>query len=255
MKSQDLNDEELLRYSRHILLDQIGIEGQSRIAGAKVLVIGAGGLGCPSALYLASAGIGTLYLADDDEVDLTNLQRQILHTTSRVGMSKVYSAQQFLRELNPHVNLVPIAHRLEGTELEQAIANVDVVIDCCDNFKTRYAINYACVKLAKPLVSGAAIRLSGQLAVFELNNPMAPCYHCLFPEGEEVIEERCSTMGVFAPLTGIIGTLQASETLKILTGFEQPLFSTLQLFDSRNNELRKIKFHKDPQCSVCSLKN
>jgi molybdopterin-synthase adenylyltransferase len=234
---RDLNDEELLRYSRHILLDEIGIEGQSRIASAKVLVVGAGGLGCPSALYLASAGVGTIYIADDDEVDLTNLQRQVLHTTGRVGMAKVELAK---------------THFNEGEELEQLVAKVDVVLDCCDNFKTRHAVNRACVKFGKPLVSGAAIRLDGQLAVFELNNPQAPCYHCLFPEGDDVSEVRCATMGVFAPLTGVIGTLQASEALKILAGFGQPMYSTLQIYDSRSCEFTKMKIRKDPKCTVCN---
>ncbi|HEX4844416.1 MAG TPA: molybdopterin-synthase adenylyltransferase MoeB [Limnobacter sp.] len=246
-----MNDEELLRYSRHILLDEIGIEGQSRIANAKVLVVGAGGLGCPSALYLASAGVGTVYIADDDTVDLTNLQRQVLHTTARVGQSKVTSAHQQLAQLNPGCTVVPIAHRLEGEELDALVAQVDVVLDCCDNFKTRHAVNRACVKHGKPLVSGAAIRLDGQLAVFELNNPQAPCYHCLFPEGDDVSEVRCATMGVFAPLTGVIGTLQASEALKILAGFGQPLYSTLQIYDSRSCEFTKMKIRKDPACPVC----
>lgn len=252
MALRDLNDEELLRYSRHILLDEIGIEGQARIANAKVLVLGAGGLGCPSALYLASAGVGTLYIADDDEVDLTNLQRQILHTTSRVGVPKVHSAKTHLNELNPCCKVVPVAQRLEGDALEQLVAEVDLVLDCCDNFKTRHAVNRACVKLRKPLVSGAAIRLDGQLAVFELNKADAPCYHCLFPEGDDVTEVRCATMGVFAPLTGVIGTLQASEALKILAGFGQPLYSTLMIYDSRSCEFTRMKIRKDPQCAVCS---
>ncbi|HEX4919004.1 MAG TPA: molybdopterin-synthase adenylyltransferase MoeB [Limnobacter sp.] len=246
-----MNDEELLRYSRHILLDEIGIEGQSRIANAKVLVVGAGGLGCPSALYLASAGVGTLYIADDDTVDLTNLQRQVLHTTARVNQPKVESARNQLEQLNPCCKVVPIAHRLEGDELGTLVAQVDVVLDCCDNFKTRHAVNRACVKHGKPLVSGAAIRLDGQLAVFELGNPQAPCYHCLFPEGDDVSEVRCATMGVFAPLTGVIGTLQASEALKILAGFGQPLYSTLQIYDSRGCEFTKMKIRKDPSCAVC----
>lgn len=250
--TRDLSDEELLRYSRHILLNEIGIEGQARIASAKVLVVGAGGLGCPSALYLASAGVGTLYIADDDVVDLTNLQRQVLHTTQRVGQPKVESARNQLEQINPCCNVVPIAHRLEGAELDALVAKVDLVLDCCDNFATRHAVNRACVVHGKPLVSGAAIRLDGQLAVFELNNPQAPCYHCLFPEGDDVQEVRCATMGVFAPLTGVIGTLQASEALKILAGFGSPLYSTLQIYDSRHCEFTRIKIRKDPACPVCS---
>ncbi|HEX4880296.1 MAG TPA: molybdopterin-synthase adenylyltransferase MoeB, partial [Limnobacter sp.] len=247
----DLNDEELLRYSRHILLDEIGIEGQSRIVSAKVLVVGAGGLGCPSALYMASAGVGTLYLADHDTVDLTNLQRQVLHTTARVNQPKVDSARNQLEQLNPCCTVIPVAQQLEGEALDTLVAEVDVVLDCCDNFKTRHAVNRACVKHRKPLVSGAAIRLDGQLAVFELNNPEAPCYHCLFPEGEDVSEVRCATMGVFAPLTGVIGTLQASEALKILAGFGRPMYSTLQIYDARSCEFTKMKIRKDPACPVC----
>ncbi len=251
MSDRDLTDEELLRYSRHILLDDIGIEGQARIANAKVLVVGAGGLGCPAALYMASAGVGTLYIADDDTVDLTNLQRQVLHTTARVGQPKVESAQTHLGDLNPCCNVVPLAKRLEGDELDALVAKVDLVMDCCDNFNTRHAVNRACVKHHKPLVSGAAIRLDGQLAVFELNNPDAPCYHCLFPDGDDVAEVRCATMGVFAPLTGVIGSLQAHEALKILAGFGKPLYSTLKIYDGRSCVFTDMKFHKDPDCPVC----
>ncbi len=251
MALRDLNDEELLRYSRHILLDEIGIEGQSKLANSRVLVVGAGGLGCPSALYLAGAGVGTLVIADDDTVDLTNLQRQVLHTTERVGQAKVLSAQAQLEQLNPCCQVIALPQRLEGEALEEQVALADVVLDCCDNFKTRHAVNRACVKHGKPLVSGAAIRLDGQLAVFELNNPNAPCYHCLFPEGDDVSEVRCATMGVFAPLTGVIGTLQASEALKILAGFGQPMYSTLQIYDSRSCEFTRMKIRKDPACPVC----
>ncbi len=250
--NRDLTDEELLRYSRHILLDDIGIEGQARIANASVLVVGAGGLGCPAALYMASAGVGSLYIADDDEVDLTNLQRQVLHTTARVGLPKVESAKTHLNELNPCCQVVPLAKRLEGDELDKLVAKVDLVMDCCDNFNTRHAVNRACVKHGKPLVSGAAIRLDGQLAVFELNNPDAPCYHCLFPEGDDVAEVRCATMGVFAPLTGVIGSLQAHEALKILAGFGKPFYSTLKIYDGRSCEFTDMKFRKDPACPVCS---
>lgn len=251
MALRDLNDEELLRYSRHILLDEIGIEGQSKLANSRVLVVGAGGLGCPSALYLAGAGVGTLVIADDDTVDLTNLQRQVLHTTERVGQAKVLSAQAQLEQLNPCCQVIALPQRLEGEALEEQVALADVVLDCCDNFKTRHAVNRACVKHGKPLVSGAAIRLDGQLAVFELNNPNAPCYHCLFPEGDDVSEVRCATMGVFAPLTGVIGTLQASEALKILAGFGQPMYSALQIYDSRSCEFTRMKIRKDPACPVC----
>lgn len=251
MTHRELNDEELLRYSRHVLLDEIGIEGQQRIANSKVLIIGAGGLGCPAALYLASAGVGTLVIADQDTVDLTNLQRQILHTTERVGRLKVESAQLQIRALNPHIRVETIPLRLKGLELEQQVQRVDLVLDCSDNFVTRYAINQACVTFKRPLVSGAAVRLEGQLACFELNAPQAPCYHCLFPDGEDVQETRCATMGVLAPLTGVIGALQATEALKILAGFGVPLFNTLQTYNANTGRFARIRFQKDAECLVC----
>jgi molybdopterin/thiamine biosynthesis adenylyltransferase len=253
-KLRDLNDEELLRYSRHILLDEIGIEGQSRLANSSVLIVGAGGLGCPTALYLASAGVGQIYIADDDEVDLTNLQRQILHVTERVGMAKVESARIQLNAINPCVQVIPLQQRLEEDALHRLVSEVDLVLDCCDNFKTRHAVNRACVKHGKPLVSGAAIRMDGQLACFEAgkaDKPDAPCYHCLFPEGDDVSEVRCATMGVFAPLTGIIGALQAAEALKILAGFGQPMFGALQIFDARSCDFTRMRIKKDPKCAVC----
>lgn len=252
---RDLNDEELLRYSRHILLDEIGIEGQSRLANSSVLIVGAGGLGCPTALYMASAGVGQIYLADDDVVDLTNLQRQILHVTDRVGMAKVESARMQLNALNPCVQVIPLQQRLEEDALHRLVGEVDLVLDCCDNFKTRHAVNRACVAHGKPLVSGAAIRMDGQLACFEAgkpDKPDAPCYHCLFPEGEDVSEVRCATMGVFAPLTGIVGALQAAEALKILAGFGQPMFGALQIFDARSCEFTRMRIKKDPHCAVCA---
>ena len=251
MVGRDLNDAELLRYSRHVLLDEIGIEGQRRISQATVLVVGAGGLGCPSALYLASAGVGTLILADPDEVDLTNLQRQVLHTTARVGMSKVKSAHAQLHQINPDIHIECVAQRLEGSLLNTLVQRADLVLDCSDNFATRYAINRACVQHSTPLVSGSAIGLDGQLACFELNNPQAPCYHCLFPEGDDVSEIRCATMGVFAPLTGVIGTLQACEALKVLGGFGLPMFNVLQLFNARDGQFARMHFSKDPECGVC----
>jgi molybdopterin/thiamine biosynthesis adenylyltransferase len=222
-----MNDEQLLRFSRHILLDEIGIEGQSKIIASHALVIGAGGLGSPAALYLASAGVGRITLADGDTVDLTNLQRQILHTQDRIGQLKARSGQTALAQINPEVAVEPITERLAGEQLEALIANVDIVLDCCDNFATRYAVNRACVKHGTPLVSGAAIRFSGQLSVFDCRRADTPCYHCLFPEGEEVEETRCAVMGVFAPLTGVIGSMQAAEALKIISGAGQPAIGRL----------------------------
>lgn len=246
-----MTDDQLLRYSRHILLPQIGVEGQEAIVNARALVIGAGGLGSPAAYYLASAGVGTLVLADGDTVDLTNLQRQILHRTASVGQPKVESGQTTLAEINPECHVVPLTERLSGTRLEEEVAQADVVLDCCDNFATRHAVNRACVKLGKPLVSGAAIRFDGQVAVFDPRQDDAPCYHCLFPEGQDVEEVRCAVMGVFAPLTGIIGTVQAAEALKLLAGIGQSLAGRLLLLDGLGMEWREIRVPRDPGCEVC----
>jgi molybdopterin-synthase adenylyltransferase len=246
-----MNDEQLLRYSRHILLDEIGIEGQAKIIGAHALVIGAGGLGSPAALYLASAGVGRITLADGDIVDLTNLQRQILHTQDRLGQLKAVSGQSALAQINPEVTVVPISERLAGERLAELVADADVVLDCCDNFATRHAVNRACVVSRTPLVSGAAIRFSGQLSVFNTRRENSPCYHCLFPEGEDVEETRCAIMGVFAPLTGIIGAMQAAEALKIISSAGEPAIGRLLLLDGLTMEWRSVKFGKDPACAVC----
>jgi adenylyltransferase/sulfurtransferase len=247
-----MTDEQLLRYSRHILLDEIGIEGQAQIIAAHALVIGAGGLGSPAALYLASAGVGRITLADGDTVDLTNLQRQILHTQERVGQLKAVSGQTALSQINPEVRVEALCERLAGERLETLVAEADVVLDCCDNFATRHAVNRACVRHRTPLVSGAAIRFSGQLMVFDTRRANSPCYHCLFPEGEDVEETRCAVMGIFAPLTGIIGAMQAAEALKVLSGAGQPAIGRLLLLDALTLEWRSVKFGKDPKCAVCS---
>ena len=246
-----MTDEQLLRYSRHILLDALGIEGQERILAAHALIIGAGGLGSPAALYLASAGIGRITLVDDDTVDFTNLQRQILHTQARVGMAKAESGRQALAAVNPEINIVPLQERLAGAALDALVASADVVLDCTDNFATRHAINRACVHHRKPLVSGAAIRFDGQVSVYDLSRDDSPCYHCLFPEGEDVEEVRCAVMGVFAPLTGIIGTTQAAEALKLVAGIGETLTGRLLLLDSLDMEWRSVKFAKDAGCAVC----
>jgi molybdopterin-synthase adenylyltransferase len=246
-----MDDSQLLRYSRHILLDEIGIEAQQRLLGSTVLVVGAGGLGSPAALYLAAAGIGRILLADGDTVDLTNLQRQILHRTERVGMPKSESGRRTLAELNPDVEVVPIASRLEGPALRDAVAAATVVLDCCDNFATRHAVNRACFALGVPLVSGAAIRFDGQLSVFDPRRDDSPCYHCLFPEGDDVEEVRCAEMGVFAPLTGIIGTMQAAEALKLAGGFGAPHVGRLLLLDARTMDVDRIRVPRDPECPVC----
>ena len=246
-----MDDQQLLRYSRHILLPQIGVEGQERLLAARALVVGAGGLGSPAALYLASAGVGTIALADGDSVDLTNLQRQILHRSGSIGRLKVESGRDALAEINPGCTVIPIVERLAGERLEDEVAAADVVLDCCDNFATRHAVNRACVKSGKPLVSGAAIRFEGQVSVFDPREPASPCYHCLFPEGEDVEEVRCAVMGVFAPLTGIVGSTQAAEALKLLIGCGQSLAGRLLLLDGLAMEWRSIAIPRDPACKVC----
>ncbi|MBD5802053.1 Molybdopterin-synthase adenylyltransferase [Azoarcus sp. Aa7] len=247
-----MNDDQLLRYSRHILLPEIGVEGQEAILAARVLIVGAGGLGSPAAMYLAAAGVGTLVLCDGDTVDLTNLQRQILHSAEGVGRLKVESGRDTLLRLNPLARVETVAERLEGDALEAQVAAADVVLDCSDNFATRHAINRACVRHRKPLVSGAAIRFDGQVSVFDLRQAESPCYHCLFPEGQEVEEIRCAVMGVFAPLTGIIGATQAAEALKLLVGCGTTLDGRLLLLDGLGMEWRSVTLGRDPGCVVCA---
>lgn len=247
-----MNDTQLLRYSRHILLDEIGVEAQTRLLDATALIIGAGGLGSPAALYLASAGIGRIVIADGDVVDLTNLQRQILHRDDRIDQAKAVSGKQTMHEINPDIEIVAITDRLTGAALASQVAQATVVLDCCDNFETRHAVNRACVEAGVPLVSGAAIRFDGQLAVFDPRIGSSPCYHCLFPEGTDVEDIRCAVMGVFAPLTGIIGTMQAAEALKIAGQFCEPMTGRLILLDARSMEINEIRVPRDPGCPVCS---
>jgi molybdopterin-synthase adenylyltransferase len=247
-----MNDDQLLRYSRHILLPEIGVEGQEKLLGSSALVIGAGGLGSPAALYLAAAGVGTITLADGDTVDLTNLQRQILHSTESLGRPKAASGREALRKINPEVKVVPLQQRLEGEGLDALVASGSVVLDCSDNFATRHAVNRACVRHHKPLVSGAAVRFDGQVSVFDLRDELSPCYHCLFPDNAELEEVRCAVMGVFAPLTGIIGTVQAAEALKLLAGAGETLKGRLLILDALAMQWRTIKLAKDAACTVCS---
>jgi adenylyltransferase/sulfurtransferase len=247
-----MNDDQLLRYSRHILLNEIGVEGQQALLDARALVIGAGGLGSPVAMYLAAAGVGTIALADNDVVDLTNLQRQVLHATESVGSPKVESGAASIARLNPEVKVVALRMRLEGEALEREVALADVVLDCSDNFATRHAVNRACVTHRKPLVSGAAIRFDGQLAVFDLRKSDSPCYACLFPENAETEELRCAVTGVFAPLTGMIGTMQAAEALKLITGAGATLAGRLMIVDALKSETRNIRLARDTACAVCS---
>jgi molybdopterin/thiamine biosynthesis adenylyltransferase len=246
-----MNDEQLLRYSRHILLDPIGIEGQDRLLASRALIVGAGGLGCPAALYMAAAGVGTLVIVDDDEVDLTNLQRQVLHRQHSVGRAKVESAREALHDINPGIEVIALKTRLAGDALREQVEAADVVLDCSDNFATRHAINRACVAARTPLVSGAAIRFDGQVSVFDSRDAEAPCYHCLFPEGGDADEVRCAVMGVFAPLTGIIGSMQAAEALKLLAHTGQSLAGRLLLLDALGMEWRSITLPRDPGCDVC----
>lgn len=247
-----MNDQQLLRYSRHILLDEIGIEGQQRLLDATVLIIGLGGLGSPAALYLAASGVGKLILCDHDTVDLSNLQRQVAHQTAAIGQAKVESAARTLRAINPEVVCIPLPQRADAAQLDTLIAQADVILDCSDNFTTRYAINRACLTHRKPLVSGAAIQFSGQIAVFDYRQPHAPCYNCLYPEETEAEALRCATTGVFAPLVGIIGTMQAGETLKLLMKIDQGLSSKLLTLNALSMAIRQINLKTDPQCGVCS---
>ena len=247
-----MRDDQLLRYSRHLLLDELGPDAQQRFGAAHALIVGAGGLGNPAAQFLAAAGIGTLTLCDADTVDLTNLQRQILFAMSDVGSAKVDAAACRLAAINPEVQIAPLRERVDGERLERLVAAADVVLDCTDNFATRHAINRACVNAQRPLVSGAAIRFDGQIAVFDMRSTESPCYHCLFGDGEELEETRCATMGVFAPLVGIVGATQAAEALKILAGVGVTLAGRLLLIDALTMQWRELRVPRDPHCEVCA---
>jgi len=247
-----MTDDQLLRYSRHILLEEIGIEGQQRILDGRALVIGAGGLGSPVALYLGSAGVGHITVVDHDTVDVTNLQRQIAHTLERVGLPKVDSLLQAVAAINPEVHVTPVAQRADAALLDTLVAQADVVLDCCDNFSTRHAINAACVKHRKPLVSGAAIRFDGQISVYDPRSPSSPCYACVFPADDNFEETRCATLGVFAPLVGIIGSMQAAEALKLLSGAGSSLAGRLLMLDGRNLEWNEVRLPRNPACAVCA---
>ena len=246
-----MNDQQLLRYSRHILLDDIDIAGQEKLLAAHALIIGAGGLGSPAALYLASAGIGKITLVDDDTVDLTNLQRQIMHTSARVGQLKVHSGRQALQEINPDVEVNALNERVDDVALSALVAQATVVLDCSDNFATRHAVNRACVQHKVPLVSGAAIRFDGQISVFDARSAQAPCYACLFPPDQHFEEVQCSTMGVFSPLVGIIGSMQAAEALKLVAEIGSSLAGRLQILDARTMEWSSIRLARNAACPVC----
>lgn len=249
-----MDDAQLLRYSRHILLDEVGDEGQQRLLDSHALILGAGGLGSPVALYLAASGVGRITLVDDDSVDLTNLQRQIAHNTARIGEAKVESARQAMLALNPDVKVRALRQRADEAALMTLVADADIVIDCCDNFATRHAVNRACVAHAVPLVSGAVIRLDGQLTTYDTRDDDSPCYACLFPPDEAPEEVRCATLGVLAPLVGVIGTLQATEAVKLLAGVGRSLAGRLQLLDGRSLEWTEMRLRRQAHCPVCSTR-
>ncbi len=249
-----MDDSQLLRYSRHILLDDVGIEGQRRLLAAHALVIGAGGLGSPVALYLGTAGVGTITIVDDDVVELTNLQRQIAHDLSRLGQPKAESAARSVQAINPEVRVLARVQRADARLLDELVAHADVVLDCSDNFRTRHAVNAACVALRRPLVSGAAIGFDGQISVYDTRRAEAPCYACVFPAEATVEETNCATMGVFAPLVGIIGSMQAAEALKLLAGVGSSLAGRLLMLDARTMEWMQIAVQRSAECAVCAVR-
>lgn len=251
----DLDDSQLMRYARHVLLDELGIAGQQKLLQSKVLILGAGGLGSPAAFYLAAAGVGSLIIADDDVVELSNLQRQILHNMHTLGDAKSDSAKQSLHAINPDIKIISLVKRLDEAAFKELCEQVDLVLDCSDNFSTRYAINRACVATSTPLVSGAAIKFSGQVSVYDFRRADSPCYHCLFPEMDDATELRCATTGVLGPLVGIVGSTQAAEAIKLITGMGQTMVGRLLSIDALNMNFHTIRFKRDPQCVVCSQRD
>jgi molybdopterin/thiamine biosynthesis adenylyltransferase len=247
-----MRDDQLLRYSRHILLDEWGVEGQERVSQSHALIVGAGGLGSPAALYLASAGVGHISLIDHDHVDVTNLQRQIAHSQGRVGQFKVASLQAAIQAINPEVQVSGYSQKADSALLAHCIPNVDVVLDCTDNFETRQLLNRSCAQHAKPLVSGSALRFDGQVAVYDTRQAESPCYACVFPANQSFEEERCATMGVLAPLVGVIGSMQATEALKLLSGMGSSLQGKLMMFNAQYMEWQTMSTARNLKCSVCS---
>ena len=245
-----MKDEQLLRYSRQIMLPEMDIAGQQKLIDATVLIVGMGGLGCPAAMYLVASGVGHLVIADDDVVELTNLQRQVAHSQSMIGEPKVVSAQQTLLGLNPDLKITALQMRLEGVNLSEAVSQADLVVDACDNYTTRFAINFACIEHGKPLVSGAAIRMEGQVAVFDSRSPTSPCYQCLYSQGDDE-DASCSENGVIAPLVGIIGAVQAMEAIKLLTGIGESLTGRLLLLDASTLQWREMRLPRDSNCGAC----
>lgn len=247
-----MNEQQLLRFSRQIMLPEMDIAGQRKLVDASVLIVGMGGLGCPAAMYLAAAGVGNLTIADDDVVELTNLQRQIAHAEQSLGQAKVESARERLLSLNPDVEVKAINRRLQGARLDEAVAGADLVLDACDNFESRFAINASCLANGKPLISAAAIRMQGQIAAFDPNDPASPCYHCLYPQVGE-LDTSCARNGVMAPLVGIIGSVQAMEAIKTIAGIGRSLVGRLLLLDATTMQWRDLKLPRDPSCEVCSV--
>jgi molybdopterin/thiamine biosynthesis adenylyltransferase len=247
-----MKDEQLLRYSRQIMLPQMDVAGQQKLIDATVLIVGMGGLGCPAAMYLAAAGVGHLIIADDDLVELTNLQRQVAYSQSMIGEPKVVASQQTLLGLNPDLKITALQKRLEGSELSEAVGQADLIVDACDNFTTRFAINSACIEHGKPLVSGAAIRMEGQVTVFDSRNPTSPCYQCLYSQGDDE-DASCSENGVMAPLVGIIGSVQAMEAIKLLTGIGESLTGRLLLLDASTLQWREMRLPRDSSCGACGV--
>lgn len=248
-----MDDQQLLRYSRHILLPEIDIPGQKKLTQSSIFILGAGGLGSPAALYLAASGIGKIVICDYDQVDLTNLQRQILHDTASIGKSKADSAKNTLQRINPEIEIIPLSQHATIDLLNREISNVDAVVDASDNFSARHLLNQVCLIHRKPLISGAAVRFSGQITVFDLRQDNSPCYHCLFPDSGESDDPECAVMGVFSPLTGIIGCIQAAETIKVLLEIGETLYGRLLLLDGLTMRVRSLILSKDPRCSACSL--
>jgi len=246
-----MNDDQLLRYSRHLLLEDIDVEGQEKLLGAHALVIGAGGLGSAAAPYLAAAGLGHITLIDHDDVDLTNLQRQIMHTESSIGKSKVASGKQFLQQLNPNTQVQTIQSKVSQALLDELLPSVDIVLDCTDNFQTRQLINKSCVEHKTPLASGSALRFDGQVSVFDPRNPTSPCYACIFSPDEVFEEVSCSSMGIFSPLVGIIGSIQAAQALQVIIQFGEPLVGRMMLWNARTTQVDQILISRNPDCLVC----
>jgi molybdopterin/thiamine biosynthesis adenylyltransferase len=246
-----MNDEQLLRYSRHLLLEEIDVAGQEKLLDSHILIIGAGGLGSAAAPYLAAAGVGKITLVDHDKVELTNLQRQIMHNQNSIGKSKVASGKEFLQGINPTLLFNTVEERASEALLDNLLPSVDIVLDCTDNFATRQLINSACFKHQVPLVSGSALKFDGQLSVFDFRNQISPCYACLFSPEEQPKEVSCASMGIFSPLVGIIGAMQAAQSLQVLIGFGQPLVGRMLLWNALNTQIDEIRISRNPECRIC----